>query len=75
MGGDGDDADVALLVAVGQVVGADGHEPCVLPACPAVGLQRHRVKARDLRQLRRQVLQVRQSHQPCRRAQQSTCTL
>ncbi len=57
VGGDGDDAHVALLVAVGLVEGADGHEARVLPARPAVGLQRHRVEARDLRQLRGQVLQ------------------
>lgn len=54
--GDGDDADVAVVVAVGLVVGADGHEARVLAGRPAVGLQRYRVKARDLCQLRRQVL-------------------
>ncbi len=58
VGGHGDDADVAVVVAVGLVVAADGHEPRVLAGRPAVGLQRHRVKAGNLRQLGRQVLLV-----------------
>ena len=57
MRGDGDDAHVALVVPAALVVRTDGHQARVLAAGAAVGLQRHRVKARDLRQLRRQVLQ------------------
>lgn len=47
---------VAVSVAVGLVEGANGHEAGVLSARAGVGLQRHLVEARDLRQLPRQVL-------------------
>ena len=47
---------IAVLVAAGLVVGADGHEAGVLAAGPGIGLQRHFVEPRDLRQLSCQVL-------------------
>lgn len=49
-------AHIAVAIAAGLVVCADGHEAGVLAARAGVGLQRHLVEARDLRQLRRQVL-------------------
>mmetsp|Transcript_46287 Transcript_46287/g.117179 ORF Transcript_46287/g.117179 Transcript_46287/m.117179 type:complete len:831 (+) Transcript_46287:42-2534(+) len=54
--GDGDDAHVAVVVAVGLVVGADGHEARVLAGRARVGLQRHGVKAGDGAQLHGQVV-------------------
>ena len=49
---------VAVAIPAGLVVRADGHEARILAACAGVGLQRHLVEARDLRQLRRQVLWI-----------------
>lgn len=54
-----DDAHIALLVAICQVVLADGHEPRILATGAAVGLQRNCIKTCDLCQLVRQVLQGR----------------
>ena len=62
MRGDGDDAHVALVVPPALVVRADGHQAGVLTARATVGLQRHRVEAGHLRQLRRQVLRAPKHH-------------
>ena len=59
MRGDGDDADLALLVAIVEVIGSDGHQPCVLPGSTRVGLQGDGVKAGDGGQLSCQILQQR----------------
>ncbi len=50
-----------MVVAVGLMVCADGHQAGILARGTAVGLQRHRIEAGDLRQLRRQILSAKTS--------------
>mmetsp|Transcript_22702 Transcript_22702/g.32923 ORF Transcript_22702/g.32923 Transcript_22702/m.32923 type:complete len:478 (-) Transcript_22702:1289-2722(-) len=51
VGGDGDEADLAVVVPVGLVVLADAKQSCVLALGTGVGLGGHRSKPRDLRQV------------------------
>ena len=48
VGGGGDQADVALRLPTGGVIGADDEQTCIFALAAGVGLQRHGVEAGDL---------------------------
>ena len=57
VGGDGDEADVAVALAAGLVVGADGEQAGVFALRAGVGLERHGGEAGDLGEPGFQVLE------------------